>query len=149
MVYGAHIAAAAIRPDRKTERRQIVPFTSAPVDQAAFTKLMLVQIEPKIDRNTGAQFTSRDGSELKFTVQVVASMPSRFDPNRTDSDLLNVTVTCAGDPRDSVSEGDQVVFDGLTAGVMPPEQDADSGRIRGGKLFWTASGVRSRVAAKS
>jgi hypothetical protein len=126
-----------------------VPITSAPVDQAAFTKLMLVQVEPKTDRETGTQYTSKDGSERKWTVQVVASLPSRFDSNRTDSDLLNVSVTCADDPRDSVDEGDQVVFTDFTAGVMPPEQSAETGRIRGGKLFWTATGVRSRVAAKS
>jgi hypothetical protein len=124
-----------------------VPFTSAPVDQAAFTKLMLVQIEPKADRDTGVQFTSRDGTERKWVAQVVASLPSRFDANRTESDLLNVTVTCADDPRDSVSEGDAVQFKDLTAGVMNPEQDAETGRIRGGKLFWTASGLRTRVAA--
>lgn len=123
-----------------------MPFTSAPVDQTQFTRIQVVEIEPKTDRTTGAQFTSRDGSERKWTVQAVFKMPSRFDPNRTDSDLLNVTVTCPDDPRDSVHEGDQVIFDGLTAGVMPPEAD-DSGRIRGGKLFWTASGVRSRVAS--
>lgn len=124
-----------------------MPFTSAPVDQAAFTKLQLVDIEPKSDRDTGAQYTNRDGTQRKWTVQVVAKMPSRFDPTRTDSDLLSITVTCADDPRDSVSDGDMVVFEGLTAGVMPPEADSDTGRIRGGKLFWTATGVRSRVAA--
>jgi hypothetical protein len=124
-----------------------VPITSAPVDQAAFTKLMLVQVEPKADRETGVQYTSKDGSERKWIVQVVASLPSRFDANRTDSELLNVTVTCADDPRDGLSEGQPVLFDGFTAGVMPPEQSAETGRIRGGKLFWTATGVRSRVAA--
>jgi hypothetical protein len=123
---------------------------SAPVDQAAFTRLMLVEIAPKADRDTGVQFTSKDGSERKWTVQVVASLPSRFDITRTDSEVLAVTVTCADDPRDYVHEGDQVLFDGFTVGVMPPET-TDAGRIRGGKLFWQASGVRSRrpVEAKS
>jgi hypothetical protein len=122
-----------------------VPFTSAPVDQAAFTKLMVVQVEPKVDRETGVQFTSKDGAQKKWTVQVVASLPSRFDANRTESDLLNVTVTCTDDPRDSVAEGDPVRFTDLTAGVMAPEQDRESGRIRGGRLFWTATGVSARA----
>src|SRR6516225_4698543 len=39
---------------------------SAPVDQAAFTRLMLVEIEPKADRDTGVQFTSKDGSERRL-----------------------------------------------------------------------------------
>jgi hypothetical protein len=119
---------------------------SAPVDQAAFTRLMLMEIEPKADRETGVQFTSKDGSERKWTVQVVASLPSRFDSSRTDSEVLLVTVTCKDDPREYMHEGDAVRFDEFTVGVMPPEA-TDTGRIRGGKLFWQASGVRARVAA--
>jgi hypothetical protein len=107
---------------------------------------MLVQIEPKADRETGVQFTSKDGLERKWTVQVVASLPSRFDSARTDSEVLSVTVTSATDPRDYVSEGDPITFDGFTVGVMPPEK-GEGDRIRGGKLFWQASGVRARAAA--
>ena len=121
-----------------------MPINSVPVDQGAFTRLMLVAIEPKADRETGAQYTSKDGTERKWTVQVVASMPSRFDAGRTDSEVLAVTVTCPDDPRDSVSEGDPVRFDGLTVGVMAPEK-TENDRIRGGKLFWGATGVHSRV----
>lgn len=117
---------------------------SAPVDQAAFTRLMLVGIESKVDRETGVQFTSKDGLEKKWTVQVVASLPSRWDAGRTESEVLSVTVTCADDPTGKVAEGDMVWFDALTVGVMPPEQDAGSGRIRGGKLFWQATGIQSR-----
>lgn|SRR5215472_399246 len=107
---------------------------------------MLVQIEPKADRETGIQYTSKDGTERKWTVQVVASLPSRFDANRTDSEVLSVTVTSAEDPRDHIMEGEPVIFDGFTVGVMPPEK-GEGDRIRGGKLFWQASGVRSRVAS--
>jgi hypothetical protein len=120
-----------------------VPINSVPVDQNVFTRLMLVAIEPKTDRETGAQITSNDGLQRKWTVQVVASMPSRFDPTRTESEVLQVTLTSAEDPTGKVAEGDQVEFDGLTAGVMPPEQ-SESGRIRGGKLFWSCFGVHSR-----
>jgi hypothetical protein len=105
---------------------------------------MLVEIAPKADRETGVQFTSKDGSERKWTVQVVASMVSRFDATRTDSEVLSVTVTSAEDPTGQVAEGDQVYFDNLTVGVMPPEA-GEGGRIRGGKLFWQATGVRSRL----
>jgi hypothetical protein len=103
-----------------------VPINSAPVDQAAFTRMMLVAVEPKKDRETGVQYTNRDGTEKKWNVQVVASMQSRFDP--------------------AIAEGDQVWFDGFSVGVMPPEK-TENDRIRGGKLFWTASGVHSRPQA--
>jgi hypothetical protein len=123
-----------------------VPINSVPVDQAAFVKFMLVSIEPKTDRDTGVQFTSKDGAERKWTVQVVAQVVSRWDSGRVESEVLPVTVTCAEDPTLQVVEGELVVFDGLTVGVMNPEQDRESGRIRGGRLFWGASGVRSRSA---
>lgn len=109
---------------------------------------MVLEIEPKTDRETGAQYTSRDGAERKWTVQVAVSLPSRFDASRTDSEVLSVTVTCADDPRDYLQEGDPVVFENFTVGVMPPEK-GEGDRIRGGKLFWQASGVRAKVAAKS
>ena len=108
---------------------------------------MLVTVEPRTDRETGVQYTSQDGSERKWTVQVVASLPSRWDSGRTDSEVLSVTVTCADDPTGHVAEGDQVEFKDLTVGVMPPERNQDTGRIRGGKLFWQASGVRSKAVA--
>lgn len=124
-----------------------VPINSVPVDQEAFTRLMLVSIEPKVDRDTGVQFTSKDGSERKWTVQVVASLPSRWDSGRTESEVLAVTLTSAGDPAAQVQEGDKVWFDGLTVGVMPPEKSEDTGRIRGGKLFWQATGIHAQSMA--
>lgn len=128
-----------------------MPINSVPVDQAAFTRLMLVSLEPKVDRDTGVQFTSKDGLEKKWVVQVVASLPSRWDSGRSESEVLSVTLTCAEDPSMQVMEGDKVWFDGLSVGVMPPEKNEDTGRIRGGKLFWGATGIRaqSNAAVKS
>jgi hypothetical protein len=123
-----------------------VPIQNVPVDQAAFVKFMLISVEPKVDRETGVQFTSKDGSERKWTCQVVAQLPSRWDAGRTESEVLAVTVTTAADPSLQVEEGDKVTFDGLTVGVMAPEK-GEGDRIRGGKLFWGASGVRSKVFA--
>jgi hypothetical protein len=125
-----------------------VPINSVPVDQAAFVKFMLISIEPKADRETGIQYTSKDGTEKKWTVQVVAQLPSRWDAGRTESEVLAVTVTSAEDPASQVMEGEKVVFDNLTVGVMAPESDKDNPqKIRGGKLFWQASGVRAHSLA--
>jgi hypothetical protein len=128
-----------------------VPIQNVPVDQAAFIKFMLISIEPKTDRDTGVQFTSKDGAERKWTVQVVAQLPSRWDSGRTESEVLSVTLTCAEDPSAQVMEGDRVDFDNLTVGVMPPEKNPETDRIRGGKLFWGATGIRaqSTVSARS
>jgi hypothetical protein len=123
-----------------------VPLNYAPVDQGAYTRMMLVTIEPKTDRDTGVQYTSKDGSERKWTAQVVASLPSRWDAGRSDSDVLSVTVTCSDDPTGLVHEGDPVEFKDLTVSAMPPEM-GDTGRIRGGKPFYQANGIRSKVPA--
>jgi hypothetical protein len=119
--------------------------------------MMVVSIGPRMamewdqatkkSRSTGIQATSPDGSERKWTVETVMSMPSRFDASRSESEVVQVTVQTADDPAGYVAEGDQVVFDSLTVGVMAPEQDKESNRIRGGRLFWQASGVRARVTS--
>lgn len=117
---------------------------SAPVDQAAYTKFMVVSVEPKSDPETGVQYTSKDGTQRKWNVQVVASKPSPYDPARTENGVLAVTVTSAEDPK--VTEGELVEFAALTVGVSAPTK-TDAGYIRGGRLFWTAAGVRARVHA--
>ena len=123
-----------------------MPINSVPVAQSAFTRMMLITIEPKMDRETGAQFRTKDGAQGKWTVQVVASMPSRWDAARSDSEVLLITLTSDHDQVGSVAEGDPVVFDGLTVGVVAPTA-GEGDRIRGGKLFWQATGVRARVPA--
>jgi len=145
-----------MRPGRIHRRGTEVPINSVPVDQAAFTRMMVVSIEPRMAfefdqetrkrRETGIQATSSDGLERKWTVQVVISMPSRFD-SRTQSEVVPVTVTCAEDPTTQVMEGDRAWFDNLTVGVMKPEEDKESGRIVGGKLFWQATGIRAQSNA--
>jgi hypothetical protein len=123
-----------------------VQINSVPVDQNAFIKIRVDAIEPRTDRETGVQLTNKDGTERKWTVECVMSLPSRWDSGRAVSDIVPVTVTSATDPASMVSEGELVIFDNLTVGVMPPEQ-GESGRIRGGKLFWQATGVQSRTGS--
>jgi hypothetical protein len=145
-------------PGRIHGRGTDVPINSVPVDQSGFLKVMVSSIEPrpegKYDQETRRMVeTGRQASDPngvpQWTVEVVATVPGRFD-SRTQSELLRVTVTCAEDPSTQVMEGEQVVFEGLTVGVMAPEVDKESGKPRGGKLFWQAQGVRSRsLAGKS
>jgi hypothetical protein len=123
-----------------------VQLNTVPVDQSAFIKMRVNVIEKRTDRETGIQLTNQDGTERKWTVECVMSLPSRWDPTRTDSDVIPVTVTSATDPSTVVAEGELVEFENLTVGVMAPEK-TDAGRIRGGRLFWQATGVRSKVPA--
>jgi hypothetical protein len=123
-----------------------MPIRSWPIDQGQFTRITLVSSEPKLAYDNGAttniQQTSKDGTQHKWTVEAVFGQPSPFQEGRTDSELMAVTITTpvnAPDPAaDLVGE---IRFVGLTAGAAPPES-TDSGRIRGGKIFLQATGVR-------
>lgn len=125
-----------------------MPITSAPVDPARFTALIFMGCEPKLDRDTGNQHTSKDGMYRKWTVVVAASKPASWDPARAETDTLQVTVTSAEEPANGLVMGTPVTFTDFTTGVMSPEADAESGKIRGGKLYWQATGVRP-VGGKS
>lgn len=132
--------------------------TNAPVDQARFTTILFMGCEPKMKatfdpvtnkrQTTGEQDTSKDGLYRKWTVQAAVSKPSTFDPSRTDSEVLAVTVTSAEDPAEGLMPGTPILFENFVTGVMAPEA-GDNGKIRGGKLFWQASGVRAMVGSKS
>lgn len=121
-----------------------VTFTSAPVDPARFTALVFMGCEPKIDRETGVQHTTKDGFSRKWTVNVSAAKPSPYDSARTEVDALAITVTSEVDPAEGLAMGTPVTLDGFACGVMAPEA-GEGGKIRGGRLFWSASGVRAQV----
>jgi hypothetical protein len=57
------------------------------------------------------------------------------------SEVLTVTITGA-DPGRTVQVGSPVIFDGLRVGVNPPEK-RDNGTIRGGRLWYSATGLHS------
>lgn len=116
-------------------------FTSAPVDPARFTGIMFMGSEAKLDRDTGNQHTTKDGSSRKWVVRVAASKPTTWDPSQTESDVLQVTVTSNEDPGSGLVMGIPVTFTDFAVGVMAPES-GDNGKIRGGRLFWSASGVQ-------
>lgn len=123
--------------------------TSAPVDPARFSGLMFMSCEPKLDRDTGAQHTTKDGSARKWVVSVAATKPANWDATQMEKDVLSVTVTSADDPADGLVMGTPVTFDDFSVGVMAPEArgEGENMKIRGGRLFWSANGVRSLVAS--
>ena len=118
-----------------------MPFTSAPVDPARFSGIMFMGCEPKLDRDTGNQHTDKAGTSRKWTVRVAATKPTTWDASQTEADVLQVTVTSPEDPGSNVPMGTPVTFTDFAVGVMAPES-GDNGKIRGGRLFWSATGVR-------
>jgi hypothetical protein len=123
-----------------------VPISSWPIDQESFSHITFVLCEPRVDRESGVQFTNKDGTLRKWNVQAVFSRPSRFDPARTESEVKDVSVLAAEDPSRELAG--EIRFIDLTAGAMAPEKD-ENDRIRGGRIFLQANGAApARVAVK-
>jgi hypothetical protein len=95
---------------------------------------------PKMRYQTTEQDVSTTG-ERKWEVQAAATWHA--DPGqRPFSDLIRVTVLGGADPGAGLPPGTPVEFDQLRVGVMTAEA-GENGRVRGGKPFYQAAGVRA------
>jgi hypothetical protein len=118
------------------------------IDQAAtFEQCFAMSASPrlKFGSTTGEQDTTRDGV-LKWTVQAAVTIRSDRPEMPAQSDLINVSIAQAAYPLEGFGPGTPVAFEGLRVGTTPPEA-GDNGRIRGGKLWFTCTGVRPAVPA--
>jgi hypothetical protein len=108
------------------------------VDQGAtFTAPPIaISTGPKLKFGTDVQDVNSDG-EARWVVQAAVSYTPQY--GRQEAEVISVTLVGA-DPS-SITPGTVIEFQGLTAGVSAPEK-RDSGRVVGGKLFWSATGVR-------
>jgi hypothetical protein len=111
------------------------------VDPGSFTSATLMGTAPK-DKfgEPGTQDTSPDGV-LRWIAQVAVSHTVR-PPRRPFAEVLEVTLTQPASPEKDVQPG-PVVLEGLEVFISPPEVNPESGRVRGGKLSWSASAIRS------
>ena len=83
------------------------------------------------------------------TPKWVAQVAVTFIPQGTMapvSEVLTVTVTCPRNPGEDIPAGSPVVFDDLRVGVSAPEK-RDNGTIRGGRLWYSAAGLRPASAS--
>ena len=117
---------------------------------ATFSAMLLLSAGVKTKFGTDEPDISRDG-ERKFSVQVACTYVSEFPGMKAQSEVLDVTVTGGTDPSLSIQPGMSVTFDRLRAGVSTPEM-SDNGRgprVRGGRLYWMAAGVRAVHGAQN
>jgi hypothetical protein len=118
------------------------------IDQGAtFSTAVLMGTAPK-ERfgSPGVQDASAEG-----VPKWVAMVAVTFTPNGSMapvSDVLTVSVTQPANPADGMQLPAPVLFDGLRVGVNPPEK-RDNGSIRGGRLWYAATGLRSSLHAGS
>jgi hypothetical protein len=112
------------------------------VDQSAtFATELLMSSGRKQKYGTQGEVATNAQGVPQWTCEVAVTY--RTNPGeRSQSEVLTVTITRDGDPFTGIQAGAVVQFDGLRAGLSAPES-TDSGRIRGGRLWWQADGIHA------
>lgn len=124
-----------------------MPATLAIDTRNTFAAALLMACGPKLEYGTGAQATSAQGVP-KYEAQVAVTYLSE-PGQRSQSEVLAVTLTTHTDPAKDIQPGSPVEFDGLRVGWSAPErrQNDRGDRIVGGKPWYQASGLRISHAA--
>jgi hypothetical protein len=123
-----------------------MPGTFAVDVAATFTSAMLVSSMPKeIFGTNGQQETAKDGTP-KWTIEAAVTFTPTIPGMKPLSELITVTITDRTQPGQGLNPGTPIVFDGFRVGLNPAELKNE--RLRGGKLWYSAAGLRSLVAAQ-
>lgn len=113
--------------------------------------LMSSAPKPKFGSTTGEISTNAAGVPQYQLSVAVTYLPG--PSGRKVSEVLTVTISAAADPAKDITPGSPVQFDGLKCGVTEPEVRENGRGVKGGKIWFSADGVRSatsyRPAAKS
>ncbi len=116
-----------------------MPGTIVIDQQATFNAPPIVMSAgPKLKYGTDVQDVNR-GGERKWIIQCAVSYFPDF--GRSVAEVIEIGLT-GEDPSAAIQPGMPVMFDRLRAGVTAPEVNSESGRVRGGRLYWQADGVR-------
>ena len=107
---------------------------------ATFSAMILKGIAEKMKFGTDVPEISALG-ERKYTAEVAVQYRPG-DGHQSKSEVISATIT-GGDHQAimSIPPGSTVALDGLRCGVSAPEK-TESGRVRGGKLYFLASSIR-------
>jgi hypothetical protein len=106
------------------------------------TPPLVMSVGPRFKFGTDQQDVTRQG-ERKWSCQVAVSYFADFGM-RAQAEVIEVGLV-GEDPSHAVQPGMPVQFDRLRCGVSAPEK-TDEGRVRGGRLYWSADAVRPFTA---
>jgi hypothetical protein len=123
------------------------------IDQAAsFQVCIFMAGGPKAEfGNPDRQATDANGIP-KWEVACSVMEPPVMAGRRPNLEPLTVTITSDIDPTENLVQGQPVVFDTLRVGATAPEaSQGDDGRarVRGGKFYYSAQGVRAAAPVGS
>jgi hypothetical protein len=123
-----------------------MPGTFAIDTAATFTTCMLVNAGPKPKFGAADQQETNAQGMPKWLLEVAVTFAPGAPGMPAISELIAVTVTGPHNPVEGVPAGTPITFDGLRAGLNAPEH-GQNGRIRGGKLWYTATAIRPALAS--
>jgi hypothetical protein len=112
---------------------------------ATFATMILMGITEKTKFGTDVPEVSASG-EKKYTAEIAVQYRPEYGM-RPVSEVISATIT-GGDHNAilGIPPGSPVALDGLRCGVSAPEKRED-GRVRGGRLYFMASGIRPAGAS--
>jgi hypothetical protein len=112
------------------------------VDPSTFQSAIVMAVAPKeVFGQPGVQDKNSAGV-LKWQAAVAVSyVPDPAGGMTAQSEVLQITITSNTDPGANCPLGTQVTLDQLRVGLSPPEK-RDNGSIRGGRLWFSAAGLR-------
>lgn len=108
--------------------------------------LMASAPKPKFGGNTGEISTNAEGIP-QYTVSVAVTY--RPGPaGRKTSEVISLTIASPQDPAKDIPPGSPILFDQLRCGVTEPEARDNGKGIRGGKIWFSACGIRAAHGAR-
>lgn len=105
-----------------------------------FTNALIMASSPKLKFGTSEQDMAATG-ERKWEIQAAVTFQSEYGM-RPVSEVISVTVLGGTDPAAAIPPGSAVEFANFRVGFSPPEK-TDNGRVRGGRPWYQASGLRA------
>ena len=103
---------------------------------------LLMGCLPKVKYGSEGQQDVSANGERKWEAQAAVTFHPAAPGMRPVSEVISVTITGpATNPGDHITPGTPVTFDGFRVGWSAPEA-SDTGRIKGGKPWYQASGLR-------
>lgn len=118
-----------------------MPGTHAVDVAATFTSMMLVNTMPKLKFGSDSVQETNAAGAPKWSIDLAVTYTPTTAGMRAESELITVTIAAPTYPTQGINPGSPVVLEGMRVGLNPAEVKNE--RLRGGKLWFTATAIRS------
>jgi hypothetical protein len=122
-----------------------MPGTYTVDTSATFAAALLMASAAKMKFGTDQQDMTANG-ERKWEIQAAVTFVSEYGM-RPVSEVISVSIPAGTDPAGSIAPGSAIEFERFRVGISAPER-GQGDRIRGGKPWYQAAGVRAVQTAR-